>query len=115
MAENPRFIVNMNNDLPSIIQAGYLYNTLHVACRERNIKAATRTLELITDLSWLADAYGTDAYVEERSALLLDAMLNTPDKALNNTPLHYACRMGDTAMVELLLSYRACKKNPKNK
>lgn len=50
--ENPRFLLNTNNDLPSILQEGYRFNTLHIACRTGNFYVIKRCLELAADLEW---------------------------------------------------------------
>lgn len=74
-----------------------------------------KILNLITNNSWLTDAYATDTCVTERSSNLLDAMLNTPDKIENNTPLHYACKFSCASIVETLLKFRICSREPINK
>jgi ankyrin repeat protein len=76
---------------------------------------AQKILCLITDKNWLTDAYATDTCVEERSQNLLDAMLNTPDKIENNTPLHYACKFANDGIVETLLRYKDCNREPINR
>lgn len=76
---------------------------------------AQKILCLITDKNWLTDAYATDTCVEERSQNLLDAMLNTPDKIENNTPLHYACKFANDGIVETLLRYKDCNREPVNR
>ena len=45
---------------------------------------------------------------------LLDTYLNTPDKFLNETALHFACKFGCLDIVELLLSYPECDRERKN-
>lgn len=52
LLENPRFLLNTNNDLPSILQEGYRFNTFHVACRTGNLYAIRRSLELLSDFDW---------------------------------------------------------------
>ncbi|KAL7071164.1 hypothetical protein ACQ4LE_009093 [Meloidogyne hapla] len=114
LRESPRFLVNTSNDLPTIVQIGNRYNALHIACRASNSVAAQKILSLICDKSWLTNAYSTDTCVIERSANLLDAMLNTPDKLQNYTPLHYACKMANLEIVDSLLNFRVCKREPIN-
>uniref|UniRef100_A0A914N8H8 ANK_REP_REGION domain-containing protein n=1 Tax=Meloidogyne incognita TaxID=6306 RepID=A0A914N8H8_MELIC len=115
LSESPRFLVNTSNDLPTIIQIGNRYNALHVACRASNLVAVQKILTFICDKTWLTNAYSTDTCVIERSANLLDAMLNTPDKLQNYTPLHYACKMANFEIVDALLNFRVCKREPINK
>ncbi|KAF7637746.1 hypothetical protein Mgra_00002722 [Meloidogyne graminicola] len=113
--ENPRFLVNTSNDLPTILQLGCRYNALHCACLASNFVAVQKILNLIRDKSWLTNAYSTDKCVIERSENLLDAMLNTPDKLKNNTPLHYACIKANFEIVDALLNFRICKREPLNR
>jgi len=115
LQENPRFVINTNLDTPTIIQEGFRFNTLHVACRSSNVYVVRRVLEQICDLEWLDHCYGTRVCVEGRSCYLLNAFLNTPDTGENNVPLHYACKFGNAKIVDLLLNHRVCKKHPQNK
>lgn len=51
----------------------------------------------------------------DRASILQDLYLNTPDKGLNETPLHFATKFGLKDCVRTLLSYQQCMKNPLNK
>lgn len=115
IAENPRFLINMGGDNPTIIFEGCRYNSLHVAARAGNLHAAQKILSCVADQQWLARAYGSDAPMEERANYLTAAFLNTPDKSENNTPLHYACKFGFADVVRVLLQYSSCAQHPKNK
>lgn len=50
-----------------------------------------------------------------RSAFLLDLYLNTPDKGLNETPLHFASKHGSPECVRILVSYPGCDTSRPNK
>lgn len=61
--------------------------------------------------------YGEENRVnsEEGAKILLDLYLNTPDKGLNETPLHFAVKFGAAEVVEVLVSYPQCDKEVLNK
>lgn len=50
-----------------------------------------------------------------RASILQDLYLNTPDKGLNETPLHFATKFGLKDCVRTLLSYPQCLRYPLNK
>ncbi|KAL3101460.1 hypothetical protein niasHT_020779 [Heterodera trifolii] len=114
LRESPRFLVNTSNDLPTILHIGMRCNAMHIACRSSNVHAVRQMLALVQSGEWLRDAYGTDACIKERSDNLLDALLNTPDKIENNTPLHYACRQLCEPIFRELIGHEQCHRSPVN-
>lgn len=71
-------------------------------------------LDIVSDPKFSGLMYGKDKD-NERAQILLDLYLNTPDKGLNETPLHFAVKYGYKDLVKLLVSYPQCQKNKKNK
>ena len=101
------------------IFSGSRYNALHIAARSKNDHAAKRVLELVGDVDHrlFHRLYPEDPYrINERRRLHpLDCYLNTPDKSLNETPLHFASKLGCASIVERLVSYKECQKEIRNK
>ncbi|XP_014229261.1 ankyrin repeat and LEM domain-containing protein 2 [Trichogramma pretiosum] len=116
--ENPRYLVS-SGDTPSILHEGSRYNALHVAVKSAQSPAMCELiLNTVGDPEFVKLFYGnTDEkknYVN-RSHILQDLYLNTPDKGLNETPLHFATKFGLKECVKVLLSYPQCLKSPLNK
>ncbi|RZC34547.1 ankyrin repeat and LEM domain-containing protein 2 [Asbolus verrucosus] len=114
--ENPRYLVS-NGDTPSILQEGFRYNALHVAAKAKNGILAELILNTISNPKFVKLLYGDDLNenVDNRIQVLLDLYLNTPDKGLNETPLHFAAKYGAAEVVEVLVSFSQCDKALKNK
>ncbi|KAK7874475.1 hypothetical protein R5R35_001562 [Gryllus longicercus] len=113
---NPRYLVS-SGDTPAILQEGSRYNALHVAAKARNTAMCEFIIQTVSDPAFVGLLYGDDdpESCQERAAILLDLYLNTPDKGLNETPLHFAVKFGAVGVVEALVSCPQCDKNPKNK
>ncbi|XP_068993058.1 ankyrin repeat and LEM domain-containing protein 2 isoform X2 [Neodiprion pinetum] len=115
--ENPRYLIS-SGDTPAILKEGSRYNALHIAVR---VACRADMCELILntvgnpDFIKLLD--GEDDYSNylNRAQILVDLYLNTPDKGLNETPLHFAVKFGLKEVVQVLVSYPQCLKTPRNK
>ncbi|XP_023012951.2 ankyrin repeat and LEM domain-containing protein 2 [Leptinotarsa decemlineata] len=114
--QNPRYLVS-SGDTPSILQEGPRYNALHVAAKSKNAEIAELILSTISNTEFIKLLYGDDNQqnAEDRTAILLDLYLNTPNKGLNETPLHFASKHGSTEVVEILVSFPQCDKTLRNK
>lgn len=115
--DNPRFLVSSGNT-PSILQEGSRYNALHVAAKAKNADICNLILTTVGDPTFVQTLYGMDADAEsckEFAGILVDRYLNTPDKAMNETPLHFAAKFGAENVVDVLTSFPQCNTNAVNK
>lgn len=119
--DNPRFLIS-SGDTPSILQEGSRYNALHVAAKSKNAAMADLILQTVGNPSFLQLLYGDETVpygklssAAERSTILLDLYLNTPDKGMHETPLHFASKFGALLVVSTLVSYSECDRETKNK
>lgn len=74
-------------------------------------------LSTISNIEFIKLLYGDDNQqnAHDRSQVLLDLYLNTPNKGNNETPLHFASKYGAVDVVEVLVSHSQCDKTLKNK
>lgn len=120
--DNPRFLIS-SGDTPSILQEGSRYNALHAAAKSKNAAMTDLILQTVGDPAFSKLLYGVDEISSinkfgspsERSAILVDLYLNTPDKGMHETPLHFAAKFGAIQVVATLVSYPQCDREPKNK
>lgn len=90
---------------------------MHVAAKSKNAEIAELILSTVSNTEFIKLLYGDDNQqnAEDRTTVLLDLYLNTPNKGLNETPLHFASKHGAADVVEILVSYPQCDKSLKNK
>ncbi|XP_033216047.1 ankyrin repeat and LEM domain-containing protein 2 isoform X2 [Belonocnema kinseyi] len=111
--ENPRYLVS-GGDTPAILQEGSRYNALHVSSKaSRSGAMCELILSTIANPKFVQLLYGD--VDQQRGEILLDLYLNTPDKGLNETPLHFAVKFGQVDAVRVLVSYSQCVKTLLNK
>ncbi|XP_047538787.1 ankyrin repeat and LEM domain-containing protein 2 homolog [Vanessa atalanta] len=115
--DNPRYLVSSGNT-PAIVQEGARYNALHIAAKSMNAEICNLILTTVGNPMFVQTLYGMDADPEsckEFASILVDRYLNTPDKAMNETPLHFAAKFGAENAVDVLTSFPQCNKTAKNK
>lgn len=112
---NPRYLIG-SGDTPAILQEGCRYNALHIAVRADKPDMCELILNTVGDTEFIKLLYGDEckSYVD-RAQIMLDLYLNTPDKGLNETPLHFAVKFGMKDVVRVLVSYPCCIKTLPNK
>ncbi|CAB4065201.1 ANKLE2 [Lepeophtheirus salmonis] len=100
ISENPRFLVSVSTDTPSIIHSGTRSNALHICAKE--------FLECLYPKE-------PEESRKQRGDYLLDNYLNLPQKGRNETPLHIASTYGHLSIIKILVSYSKCIITPCNK
>ncbi|XP_076302481.1 ankyrin repeat and LEM domain-containing protein 2 [Lasioglossum baleicum] len=112
---NPRYLIG-SGDTPAILQEGCRYNALHIAVRADKPDMCELILNTVGNAEFIKLLYGDEckSYVD-RAQIMLDLYLNTPDKGLNETPLHFAVKFGLKNVVKVLVSYPCCIKTLPNK
>lgn len=92
------------------MKEGPRYNALHIAAMNNLPKMAKLILQTLEQTSFIELLHGCkDSNADELSQLLLESYLNTPDKSRNETPLHFAAKLGHLDVIEVLISYPLCK------
>lgn len=96
---------------------GSRYNALHIAAKNDKPQMCEFILNTVGDSKFIQWHFGeTDCKSNlDPAQIMLDLYLNTPDKGLNETPLHFAVKFGYKDVVRVLVSYSQCIKNLRNK
>lgn len=100
-----------------MFQLGYRYNALHIAVKANRLEMCEFILKTVGNPTFIQLYYGDDEYKTyvDPAHIMLDLYLNTPDKGLNETPLHFAVKFGYKDIVRILISYPQCIKILPNK
>ncbi|XP_063820775.1 ankyrin repeat and LEM domain-containing protein 2 isoform X2 [Pseudophryne corroboree] len=113
---NPRYLIG-SGDNPTVVQEGCRYNVLHVAAKENQAGISQLLLDALENPEFMRLMYPDDDYImlQKRIRYIVDLYLNTPDKMVFDTPLHFACKFGNVEVVNVLCSHPDVMKNPRNK
>lgn len=110
--QNPRYLIS-SGDTPTILKEGPRYNALHITAIEGRSEICRLILQTIENPSYIELLHGQrTSSTEEVTAILLDLYLNTPDKCRNETPLHFAAKLGWVAVVKELIAFPQCQVKP---
>lgn len=114
--DNPRYLIG-SGDNPTIVHEGCHYNVLHVAAKENQPEMAQLLLDTLESPDFMRLMYPDDQdnMLYQRIRYIVDLYLNTPDRASNETPLHFACKFGCPDVVNVLCSHPTTDKHCKNK
>lgn len=115
--KNPRYLIS-SADTPAILQMGSRYNALHIAANKNKPEMCELILNTVGDSKFMQWHYGEEECKKmylNPAQIMLDLYLNTPDKGLNETPLHFAVKYGHKDVVRVLVSYSQCIKTLPNK
>ncbi|XP_076344928.1 ankyrin repeat and LEM domain-containing protein 2 isoform X2 [Tachypleus tridentatus] len=113
---NPRFLIS-SGDTPAIVQEGFRYNVLHVAAKSKQGTMCQLILSTIEDQKFMKLLYSDDSedIRQQRIIFLIDLYLNTPDRGMCETPLHFACKFGCLKAAEVLATHPSCDLKRLNK
>ncbi|NXA39116.1 ANKL2 protein, partial [Eudromia elegans] len=113
---NPRYLIG-SGDNPTVVQEGCRYNVMHVAAKENQPTVCQLLLDTLENPEFMRLMYpdDNDTMLKKRIRYIVDLYLNTPDKIGFDTPLHFACKFGNSDVVNVLTSHPAIVKNPRNK
>ncbi|XP_042297384.1 ankyrin repeat and LEM domain-containing protein 2 isoform X2 [Sceloporus undulatus] len=113
---NPRYLIG-SGDNPTIVQEGCRYNVMHVAAKENQPAICRLLLNTLENPEFMRLMYPDDDRImlQKRIRYIVDLYLNTPDKMGFDTPLHFACKFGNSDVVSVLASHPNAVKNLPNK
>lgn len=119
---NNNYLIDSNNDGPLIYHEGSRRNMFHLCAEYNSYNVLLVAINFILDITWLSTIYvsnenstSSEDFLIEKSHRLLDLYLNTPDKIVNDTPLHLACRFSSYNVAKILLSLKLTNRDVINK
>lgn len=115
--KNPKYLIS-SADGPVTLKPNARYNALHIASKSNQAEICREILQLLhnQDFHSLLFSNMDDVHVSEhRTEHLIDSYLNTPDKILFETPLHFASKAGYKDVVRELVMYEKCSTSLLNK
>lgn len=113
---NPRFLISAG-DTPVAVQESFRYNALHACAKDNRHQICHFLLGVLSSTSYMQKLYRNDTPEQSkaRTVHLLDSYLNTAEKGLGETPLHFACKFGSLEVARLLYACEHCDKMALNK
>ncbi|TSO98507.1 Ankyrin repeat and LEM domain-containing protein 2 [Bagarius yarrelli] len=102
---NPRYLIG-SGDNPTVLQEGCRYNVMHVAAKENQAAVAQLLLDTLENPDFMRLMYpdDTESMLQQRIRYICF-----------ETPLHFACKFGCAAVVNVLCSHPAIDKHRRNK
>ena len=99
------------------LKEAFRYNALHLCGKNNCFEVCEFLLNTLNSVNFIQKLYVNDTSEQSRTRVvhILDLYLNMPEKGLNETPLHFACKFGSFEVARLLLSFESCSKYPQNK
>nr|XP_039252121.1 ankyrin repeat and LEM domain-containing protein 2-like [Styela clava] len=112
---NPKYLIS-SADGPVVLKASARYNALHIAAKSNKPEICSEILAVLENSEFHELMFPNSSDEKsERMNHILDLYLNTPEKILFETPLHFACKLGFKEVVEILISHTQCSADVRNK
>uniref|UniRef100_A0AC35UEZ5 ANK_REP_REGION domain-containing protein n=1 Tax=Rhabditophanes sp. KR3021 TaxID=114890 RepID=A0AC35UEZ5_9BILA len=102
---NPKFLVNTETDLPTIIFHGAKTNAVYQAVKGNAVDVLTFLLSTLNSKQFWLRLYDDDSSYDARIKNYWGSLLNNFDKNCVMTPLYMGCVFGYLEVVKILLGY----------